>query len=223
MQDRIRKGFRISVLGTISCLVLLLAAMLTACSSAVPPAPVNTTPPAVQPPASAPPSGQQTSTPGAKAAAIDGIKSPGEYVSGNTYGDFEIDWRVDAEFIYIFMQAKTGGFVAMGIQPQTTMLNADIILGFVQGGAARVEDTFSTGPTGPHPPDKELGGSNDILEFAGLEQGGVTSIEFKRRLDTGDNYDLPLQPGANKIIWAFGSGDSLDSRHVVRGYGELQL
>ena len=86
-----------------------------------------------------------------------------------------------------------------------------------------MEDTFSTSSTGPHPADKELGGSNDILESAGMEQGGFTSIEFKRKLDTGDKYDLPLQPGANKIMWAFGSGDSLGSRHAVRGYGELQL
>ena len=82
---------------------------------------------------------------------------------------------------------------------------------------------FSTGDFGPHPPDTELGGTYDILDFGGGEEGGYTSIEFKRALNTGDKYDNALSRGVNKIIWSYGSEDDLKSKHINRGYGELTI
>jgi hypothetical protein len=86
-----------------------------------------------------------------------------------------------------------------------------------------VYDLFSTGDFGPHPPDIEQGGVNNILEFGGKEEGGYTTIEFKRALDTGDRYDRAFVRGSNKIIWSYGSSDSLAMKHINRGYGELEL
>ena len=76
---------------------------------------------------------------------------------------------------------------------------------------------------GPHPQDTELGGTNDILEFAGKEEDGYTTIEFKRKLDTGDKYDNPLVKGKNQILWSYGPDDTATSKHVNRGYGEISL
>jgi len=121
------------------------------------------------------------------------------------------------------MKAKTGGYVSVAVQPGSRMKDADMVLGFVKDGETTVYDLFSTGDFGPHPPDTNLGGTDDILEFAGKEEGGFTTIEFKRAMDTGDKYDKPLVRGANKIIWAYGSSDSLSGRHSNRGYGEFTL
>jgi len=82
---------------------------------------------------------------------------------------------------------------------------------------------FSICDNGPHPPDTELGVTNDILEFGGSEEDGFTTIEFKRALDTGDDHDNPLSKGVNKIIWSYGSSDSPTLKHFNRGYGELNL
>jgi hypothetical protein len=103
------------------------------------------------------------------------------------------------------------------------MKDSDMILGFVKDGEAIVYDLYSTGNFGPHPPDTELGGSNDILDFGGSEKEGYTIIEFKRELNTGDKYDIQFSKGKIKIIWAYGSGDNLDLKHSARGYGELDI
>lgn len=139
------------------------------------------------------------------------------------YGDYEIHWRSDDQYVYMGIKAKTSGFVAMAVQPGSRMKDADMVFGFVKNGETTVYDLFSTGDFGPHPPDTELGGTNDILEFAGSEQGGFTTIEFKRKLVTGDKYDNPLSKGANKIIWSYGSTDELNRKHTNRGYGEINL
>jgi hypothetical protein len=164
-----------------------------------------------------------SSTPQPAEWSADGVIGAGEYSNVNTYGDYEIHWTSDGNYIYIGMKAKTSGWLAVGTQPGTTMKDADMVLGFVSDGKATVYDLFCTGDFGPHPPDTELGGTNDILEFGGKEMGGYTTIEFKRLLDTGDKYDRPFSVGTNKIIWSYGSDDQSTIKHVNRGYGEIDL
>ena len=95
----------------------------------------------------------------------------------------------------------------------------------VEDGEATALDLFSIGLTGPHPEDTTLGGTDDILEFGGREDGDYTVIEFKRKLETGDEYDKVLNGGNTiKIIWAIADVDELKIQHnIARGGGEITL
>ena len=155
--------------------------------------------------------------------SADGVIKAGEYSGINSYGDYEIHWRSDGQYIYIGMKARTSGWVAVAIQPGSRMKDADMTFGFIKDGEAMVYDLFSTGDFGPHSPDTELGGTNNILESGGREDGEYTIIEFKRALDTADRYDNKLSGGKNQIIWAYGSADDLAMKHSRRGYGEIDL
>ena len=198
---------------------LLLVIFAEACAPAVPEP--TSTPPVVTAPQPPPSPTPPVSQP-AKWSA-DGVIGTGEYAGVKTFGDYEIRWASDEEYVYIGMKAKTTGWVAVGIQPDSMMRDADMVFGFVKDGKATVYDHFSTGAYGPHSSDTELGGKNDILEYAGAEDGGYTIIEFKRALSAGDKYDQPISKGANKIIWAYGSNDELKLKHITRGYGEIDL
>ena len=156
----------------------------------------------------------------------DAVISINEYSRLDSFddGNYEIAWTSDDEYIYVFIKAKTQGFVALGIQPDTTMQQADIIFGAVEHGNAVVLDEFSAHAFGPHKPDTDFeGGVNNITEYAGVEKDGYTIIEFRRKLDTGDDFDHPVTTGINKIIWAYGTSDDPNVKHTVRGYGELEL
>jgi hypothetical protein len=121
------------------------------------------------------------------------------------------------------MKAPTSGWIAIGFGAETLMKNADIIEGFVKDGKLSIVDMFSTGDFGPHPPDTQLGGTNDILDSAGQNINGFTIVEFKRKLDSGDKYDKPLLPGKNKIIWAYGTDPVFTLKHSAAGYGEIDI
>lgn len=155
--------------------------------------------------------------------AADGTISDDEYSGYRNLDGFEIYWANDNENIYFAIKAQTEGYVAIGIQPGRMMKDADMIYGYVDVTGAVIFDMFSTGNFGPHPPDEELGGTNDILEFGGSESGGYTIIEFQRQLITGDQYDNDILPGINKVIWAYGSADSPDGSHSRKGYGEIEV
>ena len=199
-------------------LCILMISLLPACQ----PAPRAPSPPAATPPAAAPPAPIVTPATAMKWVA-DGVISADEYAQTKTYGDFSISWSNDSDYIYIGMKTKTAGWVAVGFGPETFMKNADIIMGSVKDGALTIADTFSTGEFGPHPPDTQLGGTDDILASAGKTANGYTVVEFKRKLDTGGKFDKPLVKGINRIIWAYANEPVLTIKHSSRGPGEIEL
>ena len=212
--------------------VLLLCILfigLSACQSSVP----VQTPPAATPPVAVPPlppsnTPQQPQTPAGPTSPAttwiaDGVISVDEYQNNRAYGDYTIYWSNDNGYVYIGIKARTAGWVAVGFGAETFMKNADIIMGSVTGGKLTIADMFSTGEFGPHPPDTQLGGTDDILASGGKVDNGYTTVEFKRKLDTGDKFDKPLVKGINKIIWAYSGEPVLTVKHSLRGAGEIEL
>lgn len=155
----------------------------------------------------------------------DGILTDDEYLSeyGNPSSAFEIRWNTDGEFIYFGIRANTKGWLAIGLEPESRMNGADMILGMVQNGEAVVSDQFSTGMYGPHIPDTELGGSDDITEYNGREEGGTTIIEFKRPLVTGDEYDNNISGDSVSLIWSYSSDDDFTRKHIARSSSVIDI
>ena len=152
----------------------------------------------------------------------DGAIAEGEYSQSIDLGSYLLFWDSEQDRIRIGIEARTTGWVAVGIQPGQRMKDADIVLGYVSGGEVTVLDEYSTGDYGPHKPDLELGGTDDIIAFAGSESGDTTVIEFERLMDTGDAYDIALEAGVQTtVIWAYGSNDSESMRHATRGYADI--
>jgi hypothetical protein len=211
--------------------VILLVITIMAWGLAGCQAPAQPAQPAVQPPAPSsppaatnPPVQQPAATPAtATAWAADGVISPGEYQSNKSFGDYELNWNADDQYIYVGMKARTPGWVAVGFDPESLMLHADIVMGYVQDGKLSTADMYSTGQFGPHPPDTQQGGTDDILASGGKTDSGYTSIEFKRKLDTGDKYDKPIHKGLNNVIWAYGSDPQFTIKHMARGSGQIDI
>jgi hypothetical protein len=209
-------------------LIVLLTWGLAGCQ-----APSQQAQPATQPPAPSPappaanptPAQQPAATPAGNVIvwAADGVITPGEYQSNKSFGDYELWWTADDQYVYMGMKAKTEGWVAVGFDPETMMKNADIVQGYVKDGKLFIADMYSSNQFGPHPPDTEQGGTYDILASGGKSDSGYTTVEFKRKLDTGDKYDKPLHKGLNKIIWAYGSDPQFTIKHTARGSGEIDL
>jgi hypothetical protein len=157
--------------------------------------------------------------------AADGKIGEGEYPHSATIGQMRLWWRNDGRHLYLAVEAPTKGWVAVGLDPEQRMQGANYLIGAVEQGVAKAWDAYGTAPVGAsHPPDEELGGRNDILAFAGVEEGNLTRFEFQIPLDSGDKYDKPLKPGATyKVIVALGGGDGYNQPHTFRGAGEIVL
>ncbi|MHA2138552.1 MAG: DOMON domain-containing protein, partial [Candidatus Hodarchaeales archaeon] len=131
---------------------------------------------------------------------LDGVISQGEYSYAQNIDDdnFILHWQAtDENTIFFAMEVKTTGWVSIGIDPSVRMKDADMYFGWVSSnGTVNMIDAFSIGDYGPHPPDTELGGTDDIIEYNGSEVDQTTIIEFKRGIVTTDSdYDntIPLR------------------------------
>jgi hypothetical protein len=135
-------------------------------------------------------------------------------------------WSRDATYLYGAMSARTFGWIAVGFAPESQMKGANFIFGYVNQGQVVTADMFGVQPTGPgsHPADEALGGTNDIVDFGGDELDGVTVIEFKIPLDSGDACDKALVPNTRyTLIAAIGEKDDFTTYHVSRAVGEFKL
>jgi len=115
---------------------------------------------------------------------IDGVITDGEYSSKRTFneGRFTLSWIVKEKTAFFALSAETTGWIAIGIDPATLMENSDMIFCWVDDtGRTYIVNAYATGPYFSHPPDEELGGTNDILELAGIEKDGKTTIDIKRK------------------------------------------
>ncbi len=160
---------------------------------------------------------------------IDGVVLNNEYRYNVTFGEgvFKLFWEIaNEEEIYLGLVGQTEGWVTLGIDPEVRMKGADMLFGMVTSeGQAIAQDAYSRAEIGnDHPSDTILGGENNILEFNGTEESGTTTIEFRRFLVTGDEYDKDIPAnGTLTIIWAIGNEDNFETSHAERGDGLLNM
>ena len=159
--------------------------------------------------------------------SIDGFVNPGEYAFNSSFSgdDFILYWTISNDDIFLGMIGNALGYVSLGFDPSTMMKDSDMIIGWVESNTTTYAfDAYSTGNTGPHPPDVDLGGTADILNANGSETLTSTTIEVQRKLTTGDIYDFDLSSAGNiKIIWAISNVDNFDASHSARGSGEINF
>jgi hypothetical protein len=138
--------------------------------------------------------------------------------------NMQFDWTIEGDQIHVRLSAKTTGWVGIGFDPEKAMSGANIIIGAVKDGKFKVEDHYGDRKRG-HSNDEKLGGKNDLINPAGKEEDGVTTISFTLPLDTGDKYDKPIDPKAmTKVMLAYGAGkDSFKTRHPYRTVYEINL
>ncbi|MFW3146937.1 MAG: DOMON domain-containing protein, partial [Thermoplasmatota archaeon] len=157
---------------------------------------------------------------------LDGIISQGEYRDSATFDfeNFKVSWTIEGEDLRMAISARTTGWVSIGFDPEDVMKDSDVILGWVEGGVVHIIDAYSMEQYGPHPPDTHLGGTTDILAYNGTEKDGSTTIEFVRRLITGDEYDKDIPTsGTLEIMWAYGEHDDFGETHSQRGFATLTI
>ena len=138
-------------------------------------------------------------------------------------GPMDLEWLIDGEEVRVRVGARTTGWVAVGFDPSQRMKDANIIIGYVKDGAAAARDDFGVGATS-HAMDDTYGGTQDILDVAGVEEAGRTQLRFTIPLDSGDARDRPLARGKrHRVILAHGreGADDFSTGHTWRGSARL--
>ena len=138
--------------------------------------------------------------------------------------DMTVYWSLEGDKIHMELAAKTTGWVAIGIDPENAMAGADIIIGAVKKGKFKIEDHYADKKRN-HSPDKKLGGANHVLNPAGSEADGVTTISFSLNLNPAEKWDKPIKAdGVTRTMIAYGTGrDSFKTGHKYRAVYDINF
>jgi hypothetical protein len=146
---------------------------------------------------------------------LDGRVEPGEYRFRWTdkASQLEFSWSIQGDRLIGAVSSPDTGWVAVGFGGAgPLMFGADIVMGYVDGRGAHVEDHYANSPTG-QVPDTTIGGKNDILGSAGTQTAAGTTIEFERPLAAHDSLDKPIEAGQSHVIVASAQSDDLAAYH----------
>jgi len=126
-------------------------------------------------------------------------------------------WKIAGDTLHGKISAKTKGWVAVGFNPSKKMKDANIIIGYVKDKDGKITDHFGDKATG-HSSDTKKGGSKDVTLVSGVEEKGVTTIEFTMPLNSADKLDGTLVvDGDTLLMLAYGPDrDSFKVRHKYR-------
>jgi hypothetical protein len=130
---------------------------------------------------------------------------------------------VDGETLDVVLSYETSGWLSIGFDPTSMMQDANIIIGYVDGGELTISDQYGTGQTA-HQADTEIGGTDDITNAEGSESGGRTELRFSIPLDSGDEADRPLSEGETyTVLLAHGPNDSDDMSTYHQGRTSVDI
>ena len=157
---------------------------------------------------------------------IDGIIGEDEYQYHIYNGSLEMDlyYFNDDLYLYVGIKSTVSGWIAIGFDPGSAMEGADIIFMTIDGDKVIMRDDFATGSY-VHSSDEDLGGSFDLIEFAGTTTDKGKTFEFIKPLDSGDEFDKVLNTGNPcKIILAVNDKSSdFDRQHTQNSMSQMQL
>jgi len=115
-------------------------------------------------------------------------------------------WKVEGEIIEFGIEVLATGWLGFGPSSNGGMIGSDVIFAWVDSTGPHVEDRFITDKSTLCPgvcldTDPAVGGTDDILEFNGNENNGVTQIKWRRKLVTGDvKADNNIVVGGEQMI-----------------------
>ncbi len=159
-------------------------------------------------------------------AVVDGVVNPGEYAGTftDTVTGIVVSWVHDDVNLSVGIVSPGTGWAGIGFGPEGVLMDgSNILIGYVLGASTVISDEYGVGLN--HIADIGLGGRDDILERAGSEASGKTTLEFRIPLDSGDAYDIALRTGKTfSLLLAYhDTADDLITLHTIASAGSLIL
>lgn len=140
----------------------------------------------------------------AQAPKVDGKIGSNEYAKSFKHekSGITLYWSVVGDTLYLALEGESKGWIGIGFLAEKTdkKKGADQYLFYMEGGKLVALDMHQVKRTGAPSPDEKEGGKNSILASAATYEGGKWTVEFSRKLKTGEPTDVDIAPGKTLIL-----------------------
>ena len=154
--------------------------------------------------------------------AFDGMIGENEYAARMIDPEtaMAVHWQHDGSMLYVGLEAPGTGWLSIGFEPERRMQGANIVIASIDDGVLTIEDHYGHTQTSHRRDDVD-----HVVQAAGSESDGRSTVEFAIPLDSEDDQDKALEPGTEVvIILAYHrSNDGLTARHSERSTTTIRL
>jgi hypothetical protein len=134
--------------------------------------------------------------------------APYRYFYKDESNGVSLYWNLTSTRLYMAIRAKTTGWVGVGFGETKSMVNSDIIMGWISSsGGKRLYNYYATSNAKPTSYNPE----NTVL-VDGEEADSETTLEFYRTWTKGKNpdYGRDIDPfKTTNLLWAYSTSDGL--------------
>ncbi|MEO9482198.1 MAG: DOMON domain-containing protein [Ekhidna sp.] len=136
---------------------------------------------------------------------------------------FVLEWTHYKHHIQVSISAPSTGWVAVGFTTESSIVNTNLIQGYVSDGEVFVQDQFVT-DLGEHPPVEALAVAPRIFDISGGENKGSTTLNFSIYTKKVDNLHYELAEGNKINVWlAYSESDDFDHHSRKRILRQITL
>jgi len=125
---------------------------------------------------------------------------------------YTVDWQVDKDKITFHIEAKTKGWVGLGLNSKPGMTGADIVVAGVRGGTEQyIYDMHADGFEKPVSDSKQ-----DYEMVKASENATHTILTISRPLDTADPNDYAITADPLYLLWAYHNADAASDQQFSK-------
>lgn len=146
-------------------------------------------------------------------------------VNSVTAADVTMRWEVisSTSVLSVTLSAPTTGWIGVGFNTARSPVGSNVIIGYVQGGTAFVNDQHGPSSATLCTVDDTI---RNVGGISGTEAAGVTELHFTIPLDSGDPEDLKLVAGGTYtaiLSHGYDGQDDFTSGHPTHAYVTIKI
>lgn len=161
------------------------------------------------------------------APKMDGTIGAKEYANTYKHADsgITVSWQIVGDTVYFGVTSKAKIWTGLGFNPTGKEKDgADMYMFIFDKGKVVAQDMVMTKPKGEPKMDDKEDGKDNILASAGSMNGGTMTVEFSRKLNTGDKADAVLTQGKSvKLLLAVSDNPNVSKAHSKKDRWEAEV
>lgn len=161
------------------------------------------------------------------APKVDGTIGAKEYANSakEPKSGIVLNWSIVGDTIYFGFTAKADAWLGIGFNPTGDKKDgADMYMFAFDKGKVNAMDMTMTKPKGEPKMDDKEGCKDNILASGMSASGGNLTVEFSRKLNTGDKCDSVLEKGKSaKVLYATSDNTNTAKAHKKDARWEVDV
>lgn len=161
------------------------------------------------------------------APKVDGTIGAKEYANSMKIKDSGITlyWQVNGDTISFGLTTPAKIWSGIGFNPTGDKKDgADMYMFIMDNGKLVAQDMTMTKPKGEPKLDTKEGCKSDILASAATQNASGMTIEFSRKLNTGDKCDSVLAAGKSaKVLFAVSDNPNVTKAHKKSDHWDMDI